>query len=228
MNDNAIISIIIPTLNEAKFIRKTLKKVQSLPGNFEFIVVDGRSSDGTAEAVAETGVKLVSTARGRGPQMNAGACAASGNVLLFLHADTALPENAYELVQDALQKEEIGGGCFRLKFDSRRPMLRFYSFCSRIPCSFFQYGDCAYFVRTEIFQEIGGFKSFPLMEDVDFWRRLKKRCKTVVLRQAVTVSARRFLKYGAVRQQLRSAFLLLLYLLGIHPTKLKKFYPDVR
>ncbi len=218
------ISVIIPTLDEAGRLRKTIASVRAMRGDVEIIVAEGGSTDGTQDIAAEEGLRVLQTAPGRAAQMNAGAAAASGEVLLFLHADTILPANAREAITTALDDPEVAGGCFQIRFDDGHPVLRFSAFFTRFRFCFFHYGDSAYFVRREIFESMNGFRRWPLMEDIDFWRRLNRQHKTVITNEMVITSARRFLEHGVSRQQALAVFLVMLYACGVSPSLLARLY----
>lgn len=221
------ISIIIPALNEGEYIHKTLKHLISLPGNFEIIVVDGGSRDQTVRVVKEfNSVKLVSSEKGRGIQMNKGAKIAKGEVLLFLHADTCLPYNAYQGIVTHLQNKKNVGGSFFLKLDKDHLLLNFYSWCSKFSMVFFTYGDHGIFIRRSVFEQIGGYKNISFLEDVEIQKRLRKEGNFKKLKYAVTSSARRFEKTGTTKQFFLDLFLILSYKLGVSPGTLKKFYKD--
>jgi rSAM/selenodomain-associated transferase 2 len=159
--------------------------------------------------------------------MNAAAAAARGEIFIFLHADTTLPDNALEKISLALQNTDYVGGAFDLKIDSDRLFLRYISVraslrsrWNRIP-----YGDQAIFIRKEYFDEIGGFKEIPLMEDVDLMRRIKKDGrKIVILPDKVTTSARKWESDGALYTTMRNQILVRLFYLGVSPHKLAKYY----
>lgn len=222
------VSIIIPTHDEIRGIRKSLAAVRRLEGDFEILVVDGLSDDGTAAAVRREGIACYPAPRGRASQMNEGARRAAGSVLLFLHADTLLPETAHGSIERALADPAVGGGCFRLEYDDDHPLLRFSALLTRSTNRFVHYGDSAYFVRADLFDELGGYRPYPILEDLDLWTRLSRRTRLVVLDAAVTTSARRFARHGAVRQQLRNIFIVCLYLLGAHPERLERLYRSTR
>lgn len=222
------ISIIIPALNEEKTLARTLALLRQLEGDFEIIVVDGGSVDSTVEVANRCGVTTLVTQRGRGAQMNCGAQKANGDILAFLHADTLLPQNSYKLIINACTTDIVVGGCFRLQFDDNKFSLQCCSYVTRFRFSFFHYGDSCFFVRRNVFERIGGFREFPVMEDIDLWLRLRKEGTLVVLNEAVVTSARRFRKVGVIRQQCLSAFLLGLFLLGVSPHTLNRFYRNVR
>ncbi len=218
------ISVIIPALNEAKNIFRSLDSIVRQQGEFEVIVVDGCSGDGTADIARRHARVIKSEERGRAVQMNVGAHHASGEVLVFLHADSCLPLNALSMVRSALADSRILGGTFTLRFDSQKSLLRLFAFFTRFKFRLFHYGDQGIFVRRVIFEELGGFKQLPIMEDVDFLRRLRRRGRVTLIKQPVTTSARRFLRHGIVRQQLLDIILVILYLFRVNPKILSKLY----
>lgn len=222
-------SIIVPVLNEQDQINSFIDKVkdQSFDGYFELIIVDGDSRGGTINAVRDNSVICLISPKGRGRQMNAGAAAARGEILIFLHADTILPDNALGKISRVLQDKNYVGGAFDLKIDSNRLFLKYISVraslrsrWNRIP-----YGDQALFIRKKYFDQIGGFKEIPLMEDVDLMRRIKKDGrKIIILPDKVTTSARRWENEGAFYTTMRNQILVRLFYLGVSPHKLAKYY----
>jgi rSAM/selenodomain-associated transferase 2 len=217
------VSIVIPALNEAENILETLLSIKQQDGDFEVIVVDGDSTDGTAE-IARPHAFVISSERGRAVQMNAGARHTSGEALLFLHADSILHSFALHSLRQALDDPQVAGGTFTLKFDSDRFLLRTYAFFTRFKFRYFHFGDQGIFIRRSAFKRLGGFKEMPLMEDVDFLQRLRRMGRVALIKLPVTTSARRFLKRGPARQQLLNSSLLALYLLGVKPESLSKWY----
>jgi len=216
--------VVIPTLDEAAHIPACLGSVGVQAGHVETIVVDGGSTDDTSAIAEASGATVLRSPRGRGTQLNSGARAAFGEILLFLHADTVLHPGALSGVRAALADKSVVGGTFTLRFDCGEPLLRVYAYCTRFPFRLFQYGDQGIFVRRATFEAVGGFREWPLMEDVDFLSRLRAAGRTVIVPLPVTTSARRFARHGVVRQQLRNAALVLLFQLGVAPVRLATWY----
>jgi rSAM/selenodomain-associated transferase 2 len=222
-----MISIIMPVYNLASHLKKVLRHTLDLHGDFEVIAVDGGSIDKSLDILQSfPEVKIYHASKGRSLQMNKGAQHAKGNILLFLHADSFLPENGLLQIEELMKDPTILGGSFYLKFDQSHPVLKIYSLFSRINHSLFTYGDQALFCRTSVFQAIGGYKDIPLMEDVEIQFRMRKIGEFVKLSNAVTTSARRFKENGLIRQMLVDIALLVMYKLGASPYWLKRFYPD--
>ena len=220
----ASVSVVIPTLDEAAHIVACLESVAVQPDRVEAIVVDGGSADDTPAIAEAAGAMVLRASRGRGTQLNAGARAASGDVLLFLHADTVLHPGALAGVGAAFADERVVGGTFTLCFDRKAALLRFYARCTRLPFRIFHYGDQGIFVRRATFDALGGFREWPLMEDVDFLARLHDAGRTVIVPLPVITSARRFARHGIVRQQIRNAAFVLLFHLGVAPVRLAAWY----
>jgi rSAM/selenodomain-associated transferase 2 len=223
------ISVIIPILNEAKTIAATLLALTQLKPH-ELILVDGGSSDGTPTICRQFNVEVLTAPRGRAAQMNYGARRATGNVLLFLHADTRLPLTAFDDIRNALGDPRFVGGRFDIQLDGDHWMLRvigaMISLRSRL--SKVGTGDQGIFVRREVFQRMGGFPEIPLMEDIALCRALKRLGEVACLRSKVITSARRWESDGVWRTIIRMWTLRLLYLAGVSPVWLKKFYVDTR
>ena len=217
------VSVIIPTLNEAEGIGKSIRSAREQEGDPEIIVVDGGSTDGTI-AIARRMARVLSSKPGRAIQMNFGAENCRGEVLLFLHGDCQLPAGALGLLREALGNPGVVGGTFTLKFDSPRFLLRLLSFFTRFHFRYFHYGDQGIFVRRSIFEELEGLKEIPLMEDVDFLRRLGRRGRLALIQEPVLTSSRRFLRTGIMRQQILNALLVILFLLGAEPKTLHRWY----
>ena len=223
------ISVIVPVFNEERGIAETLMELQRLKPQ-QTIVVDGGSSDRTPEICQRFGVEFYVSSRGRARQMNFGAQRAGGDVLLFLHADTRLPPSAFEDIREALQDRRVLGGRFDLQLDSPRPLLKLIGFMIslRSRLSKVGTGDQAIFVRRQVFAELGGYPDIPLMEDVAFSRALKRRGAVACLHSRVVSSARRWEMDGIWRTVLKMWTLKTLYLLGISPVRLKRYYGDTR
>jgi rSAM/selenodomain-associated transferase 2 len=223
------VSVIIPTLNEERNIRTTLEALKTI-APYEVIVADGGSTDRTREICHSLGVNVLSVPCGRGRQMNEGARRAKGDVLLFLHADTRLPPTALDDVRKALTDPHYVGGRFDVKLDNNRWMLgfvgRLISLRSRL--TKVATGDQAIFVRREVFERIGGYPDIPLMEDIALTRVLKRAGRIACLRSRVITSARRWEMEGVWRTVFKMWVLKLLYLSGVSPLRLKRFYSDGR
>lgn len=221
------ISIVVPALNEADGIAATLLPLQPLRGRgHEVIVVDGGSADGTAEVAGPLADRVVGSARGRALQQNAGAREAGGDVLLFLHADTRLPEGADRRVLEGLAGSGREWGRFDVRLSGRHPAFRvverMISLRSRLVGV--ATGDQAIFVRREAFEAVGGFPEIPLMEDVALSRALLRRGRPLCLRVAATTSSRRWETRGIARTILLMWRLRLEYRLGVDPERLARRY----
>jgi rSAM/selenodomain-associated transferase 2 len=217
-------SVIIPTLNEAKYIQPTIQRIQDLNGSAQIIFADGESSDETVQLCQKAKAEVVFSKRGRGSQCNAGAQKASGDVLLFLHADTLLPHNAFELMTNYFSNEHINIGTFRLSFDSLNLTLRFYCWFTKFDSIFTRFGDQCIVIRKSFFNEIGGFPDWPLFEDVHLLRLARQRTSVISFPSRVITSARRFKTRGIIRTQMLNGLLLVLYLFGVSPTLLANWY----
>ena len=220
------ISVIIPTLDEESELPATLASVHAQPGPKEVLVADGGSEDATRAIATRHGVEIVTGRRGRARQMNAGAARATGDVLLFLHADTRLPPGALDHVRAALASPGAVAGCFRLRFDRGGFWLWLWSRPLWMRSPRWAFGDRALFVRREAFDAVGGFPDQPIFEDLDIVQALRREGRFVFLDDAVVTSARRFEREGALRQQLRNGALWAAWLLGVAPERVARFYPS--
>ncbi len=228
MGKTVLISIIIPTLNEATTMRDLTASLNRLRGEFEVVVCDGGSVDETVEVARECGLRVIAAPRGRGRQMNAGSRAAKGDALLFLHADTRLPEDALLLIAAALDDAEVCGGNFSLMFDggtweSRAltliyPFLRLGGMC---------YGDSAIFIRREVFERLGGYGDYPVFEDCDLYRRMRRIGRFVRLPGRATTSSRRF-EGKFIRTFALWSLMQVLYWAGVDPNRLDRLYKPLR
>jgi rSAM/selenodomain-associated transferase 2 len=221
--------VIIPCLNEEFYLAKLLRSLNNY-GFWEIIVVDGGSTDRSKEIASEYTPKVIDSATGRGNQLNRGAEGASGEALLFLHADSSIKSDIAQSIGHCLSISENVGGAFKLKIDSARPGLRFISSCANIRTKLFSlpYGDQGIFARRKAFDTLGGFKHIPIMEDVDFVKRIKSEGKFVMLDDYIYTSPRRWQQEGIIICTLRNWMILLLYSMGIPATKLKKYYKHRR
>jgi rSAM/selenodomain-associated transferase 2 len=225
-----LVSIIIPTLDEGRSLGAALEAIGRARGRVETVVVDGGSSDETLEVAASYGARVVRSARGRGLQMHEGARAARGEALWFVHADTLIPPDGPERIREALALDSgVVGGNFTIRFDGERRAARFltwlYPQLRRLGLC---YGDSAIFVRASAYGESGGFKPFPLFEDVDLVRRLRSRGRLVHLPDAVITSSRRFEGRSFALTFARWAVLQGLYWAGVPPRALNRLYAPVR
>jgi rSAM/selenodomain-associated transferase 2 len=223
------VSIIVPTLNEQTHILPTLKALQQLPGDKEILVVDGGSTDATLELARSQCVTVLDAPKGRGPQMHAGALAAAGSVLWFVHADTIPLPSALREIESALEDESVVAGNFGLLFDgssraARRltaiyPLLRLLGLC---------YGDSGIFVRKRVYEQIGGFQALALFEDLDLLRRLRRAGQFAHLPCSIVTSSRRFEQRNFGLIWLRWTSLQLLYWCGVSPNLLARWYRQAR
>ncbi|MBD2446243.1 TIGR04283 family arsenosugar biosynthesis glycosyltransferase [Nostoc sp. FACHB-152] len=228
MNQNltkATISIIIPTLNEAKNVKEAIASTQP-SANIEIIVVDGGSSDDTVQICQSLGVKVISSSSGRAVQMNAGAAVASGEILLFLHADTRLSVGFDVQIRQALSQPKIVAGAFDLQIDASPFVFRLVEWGVKWRSRLFQmpYGDQAIFLTKKVFQEIGGFPELPIMEDFELIRQLHSTGRIVILSTPVITSARRWLQKGVFKTTLLNQIIIIAYLFGVSPQQIRSWY----
>ena len=222
-------SIIIPVLNEGDRINSLIDHLhgQGSDSVHEIIVVDGDLQGSTVNAIVAEDVVKIKTEKCRARQMNAGAEVARGRVLIFLHADTALPEGALEKIGLALEDPDYVGGAFDLRIDSDTLFLRYISMraSQRSRMNRLPYGDQAIFLRKEYFDRIGRFKDIPLMENVELMLRIKKdRREICILPDKVTTSARRWQQDGALYTTVRNQVFVALFHLGVSPSRLASHY----
>jgi rSAM/selenodomain-associated transferase 2 len=219
------LSIIIPAFDEARSIGATLDAAARVRGSVEIIVVDGGSADATAEVARGRGARVVTSKRGRGAQMHAGARAARGDVLWFLHADTLAPADAAERIAAALKDARAVGGNFRLRFDGERRAARFLTWLyPRLRRLGLAYGDSGLFVRRAAYERAGGFKPFPIFEDLDLLRALWKQGRFVQADACLVTSSRRFEGRSFALTFARWSLLQCLYWLGVSPHTLGRLY----
>ncbi len=220
------ISIIIPALNEGEEIVRTLKRLAcDRTAGHEVIVVDGGSDDKTALLAVDHADHVVRSGRGRARQMNRGAALASGEILLFLHADTQLPEGGVALIQDAVAQGSAWGR-FDVRLSGQHPMFRIIEkmMNGRSSLTGIATGDQAIFVRRDLFKTVGGFADQPLMEDIELSKQLKKVAAPRLIRQTVMTSSRRWEQYGIFSTILLMWRLRFLYWRGVDAKTLAKMY----
>jgi rSAM/selenodomain-associated transferase 2 len=223
-------SIIIPVLHEAAIINTLLESLHQFQhkNSIEIIVVDGSPTQDTLQVISDPMVKKIPCAQGRGLQMNEGTRQATGEILVFLHADTFLPSDAFSLMDEVLQEKRNVGGAFTLRIQPPTWFLNMIAAYStlRSQISRAPYGDQVIFLRKTCFDEVGGYKEIPLMEDVELMRRIKKKNhKIVILPNPVFTSDRRWHMEGVFYTLLRDNIIIFLYLCGVPAEKLARFYP---
>ncbi len=221
------VSVVVPTLNEEQSIAHVLAAASEAD---EIVVADGGSCDGTVVAARQAGARVIEAPCGRARQMNAGAAAACGEVLVFVHADTLLPSGFADEVRALLGDGGHGWGRFDVRFDRRGFLLDRIAWLisTRSRISRGATGDQAIFVRRDLFEDLGGYGDLPLFEDVEICRRLKRVAPMGIPSHPVVTSARRWQAGGAIRTSLRMWTLKGLYLLGVSPERLAAFYRNVR
>ena len=215
-------------MNEAKILDKTLSQLQPELGHHELIIVDGGSTDNSARIAAKYG-EVLTSARGRAKQLNAGAAAATGDILLFLHADVWLETGALAAVETTLSSGYIGGG-FRQKIDSRSLLYRSIEIAGNIRGKYLKvfYGDSGIFLPRADFEKIGGFPDVPILEEMEFSKDLRKLGKTTLIVPHIHLSARRWETKGIIRTTLNNWLITLLYFLKVSPERLAKLYRHIR
>ena len=221
------LSVVIPALDEAINLARLLPDLVARESGAEVLVVDGGSVDDSHAVVARVpGVRWLSGPRGRARQMNAGARAAQGEILLFLHADTSLPDGAGAAILAALADPAVVGGRFDVQLDSRRLLLVLTAWLMnrRSRLTGISTGDHGIFVRRAAFEVLGGYPDIPLMEDVELTRRLKRGGPLAALRLRVVTSARKWEDEGILRTIVLMWALRLLYALGVSPARLHRWY----
>ncbi len=220
-----LISIIIPALNEGKYIGRTLQRVHQATG-VEVIVVDGGSTDDTVRQSTAAGARGLVVRGGRARQMNAGAQAAQGEILFFLHADTVPPPGFEQAIRVALKEPQVAAGAFRLEIVGKSPGLRLIERLTdwRSRWLSLPYGDQGLFLRADLFREMGGFPDLPIMEDLVMARRLRGHGRIVTLLPAVATAGRRWQALGIWRTTLINQIMLAGYYLGVDPAVLARWY----
>jgi rSAM/selenodomain-associated transferase 2 len=224
------VSIIIPVINEAGIITESISSLRRVRGRYEVIIVDGGSDDDTRHLVSaairlDLNYRLIESSRGRGNQLNAGASIARGRALVFLHADTRLPDSAIELIERALQEPDIVGGNFRLEYDGPGLATAIFTRLNSLRRWFgIYYGDSAIWATSEAFRRIGGFTSTRLMEDYELCRSLEQAGRTICFDQPVVASARRWHDHSVVRTLVVWTLIQWLYMIGVSSDRLAGLY----
>lgn len=223
------ISVVIPVFHEEAIINDAINRLESMESDsrIEIVVVDGAPGADTLRAAGSSRIKRVVSEKGRGTQMNAGVAVAGGDVVLFLHADTELPLTAFDEIVRALDTDQIVGGAFDLEIADTGWVFRMIEKTASLRSRFTRipYGDQAIFMKRDYFLDMGGYKDLPLMEDIDLMRRVKKRGGRICfIDNKVKTSSRRWKKEGILNCTLRNWTITLLYLFGVAPKRLAKWY----
>ena len=217
-------SIIIPTINEEEFLPRVLTNLQKFSEEIEIIISDGGSTDNTIKIAESLGAKVCNSKKGKGMQMNKAAQSSKGEVVIFLHADTFLPDDALYLINKFFFTGKIDIATFKMKFDSKNLVMKIYSWFTRFDSIFTTFGDQVIVVRRNFFNELGGFPNLPIFEDVEFFRKARKTTTIYKLPSFATTSARRFEKRGILKTQLLNGFYILSYFTGKNPENIYNTY----
>jgi rSAM/selenodomain-associated transferase 2 len=219
------VSIIVPTLNEAQLIQPFLQHLRERASEAEIIVADADSSDSTAALAAPLADRVVHASPGRATQMNSGALVASTDILWFLHVDAEVPWGCLEEIQRIMEDSKVAGGFFRIRLPEK-PVYRltdcfahYAGIALRMRC-----GDHGIFCRRSIFAAVGGFPDTPLMEDVEFFRTIRRRGRVVCSSKRIILSPRRYETIGPLRLTLAYGWIAALYVCGVPPNKLVSIY----
>jgi rSAM/selenodomain-associated transferase 2 len=219
------ITVIIPTLNEAETLAGTLDSVRRCP-DVGIIIVDGGSRDGTLEIASIHNVDVISSLPGRAHQMNVGAAASDSEILLFLHADTKLPAGFEEFVRRILSQPRVVAGAFQLCIAAPYWGLRIIEALANWRSTWLQlpYGDQGVFLSARMFHKVGGFREFPLMEDFELMRRLRREGRIQIAPVPVLTSARRWIRVGICKLTLLNQVAIAAYCLGVAPSRIALWY----
>ena len=223
------VSIIVPTLNEAQILNETLTQIRQLCPH-ERVVSDGGSEDNTLEIADKCTYHILKGSAGRALQMNAGTRIATGDIFLFLHADSRIEPASYKKMLHSLENSKKIGGAFSLCIDSDRWSLRLVTRLANLRSKYLgmAYGDQAFFVKNSIFQQMDGFTEFPICEDIDFFKRLRKLGPVIILKEKAFTSPRRWMQEGIWFTTLRNILIATLFELGFPPRILTKWYQAIR
>jgi rSAM/selenodomain-associated transferase 2 len=224
-----VISIIIPALNEEKELPQTLTQLDGVE-NKEVIVVDGGSDDATVEIAKTHGARVLSSPKGRGVQLNRGVEASSGEILLFLHADTQLPDKFAHLIHKTMIRENCAAGAFSLGIDSPRTSLAIIAYCANLRSRLLQmpYGDQGIFTSRKTYDRAGGFKELEIMEDFIFIRNIRKYGRVYILDESAVTSDRRWRNMGVIRTTLINQLIVLGYSCGVKLPTLASWYQRLK
>ena len=223
------VSIIVPTLNEELVLEKTLTQFQQLSPH-ELIVSDGGSDDGTRNIAGRFSHRVITGSAGRALQMNVGADEATGDILLFLHADSRIEPESYRKMLQCMQNPKWIGGAFTLCIESGKWSLKLIALLANIRSKYFglAYVDQGFFVRKEVFKDMNGFSPLPICEDLDFYHRLRKKGPVILLKEKAHTSPRRWIKEGILFTTARNTLIAVLFGLGFPPHILTKWYLAIR
>jgi rSAM/selenodomain-associated transferase 2 len=230
-----MISIITPVLNEKECIKPFLDNIDRLEGNFELIIVDGDSTDGTLNEIEGSRntfrhpLKVLSASRGRGSQMNKGAQAAKGEILLFLHVDSSIDLDSLEVIEKKISEDGIIGGGFTHSFSDPDAFLEVSSMIGnvRVRLTSIFFGDFGIFVRKDVFDRIGGYDEIDFLEDVEFCKRIKKEGRLEQIDRLIVTSSRRYDKIGKIKLSGFFVLALLLNVAGHRPRFLYKYITEM-
>ena len=223
------VSIIVPTLNEELVLEKTLTQFQQLSPH-ELIVSDGGSDDDTRNIAGRFSHRVITGSAGRALQMNAGANEATGDLLLFLHADSRIEPESYRKMLEYMKNPKWIGGAFTLCIESGKWSLKLIALLANIRSKYFgvAYGDQGFFVRKEVFKDMNGFSPIPICEDLDFYYRLRKKGSVILLKEKAHTSPRRWINEGIFFTTVRNFIIAVLFGLGFPPHILTKWYLAIR
>lgn len=223
------VSIIVPTLNEELVLEKTLTQFQQLSPH-ELIVSDGGSDDDTRNIAGRFSHRVITGSAGRALQMNVGADEATGDILLFLHADSRIEPESYRKMLEYMKNPKWIGGAFTLCIESGKWSLKLIALLANIRSKYFglAYGDQGFFVRKEVFKDMNGFSPIPICEDLDFYYRLRKKGSVILLKEKAHTSPRRWINEGIFFTTVRNFIIAVLFGLGFPPHILTKWYLAIR
>ena len=223
------VSIIVPTLNEELVLESTLTHIQQLSPH-ELIVSDGGSNDYTYRIAERFSHRVIPGSAGRALQMNAGANEATGDLLLFLHADSRIEPESYRKMLEYMKNPKWIGGAFTLCIESGKWSLKLIALLANIRSKYFgiAYGDQGFFVRKEVFKDMNGFSPIPICEDLDFYYRLRKKGSVILLKEKAHTSPRRWINEGIFFTTVRNFIIAVLFGLGFPPHILTKWYLAIR